>query len=219
MVSLPDSTSPAPVTVTLPIDANRRLLNRYRFLEHEVMQVLAGWMPAVGHFETKCEVGRTIWECALHVNALYLRLREIQSPAFQRPDDAAFVRLAAELRHAPDEHALVRGIYRVVLPALIKALSDHETATFPNSDLPSVYAIKHALLDLRSQQERVLPLLTAAEAEGAGSSAATAWERYVQALLDASGGVSGTGPRAAAPNPPSERREFTPPREAARDDR
>ncbi len=219
MVSLPDSTSPTPVAVALPIDANRRLLNRYRFLEHEIMQVLAGWMPAVGHFETKCEVGRTIWECALHVNALYLRLREIQSPAFQRPDDTAFVRLAAELRHAPDEHALVRGIYRVVLPALIKALSDHETATFPNSDLPSVYAIKHALLDLRSQQERVLPLITAAEAEGVGSAAATAWERYVHALLDASGGVSGTGPRAAAANPPPERQEFTPPREAARDTR
>jgi hypothetical protein len=135
---------------------------------------------------------------ALHVNALYLRLREIQSPAFQRPDDAAFVRLAAELRHAPDEHALARGIYQVVFPALIKALSDHETATFPNSDLPSVYAIKHALLDLRAQQERMLPLLAAVEAEGAASPATTAWERYIQALLDASGGVSGTGPRAAA---------------------
>ena len=219
MVSLPDSTSPVPVAVTLPIDANRRLLNRYRFLEHEILQVLAGWMPAVGHFETKCEVGRSIWECALHVNALYLRLREIQSPAFQRPDDAAFVRLGTELRHAPDEHALVRAIYRVVFPELIEALAEHEKATFPNSDQPSVYAIKHALLDLRSQQERMLPLLATLEADGAVSPAAAAWERYIEALLHASGGISGNAPRGSAPTPPPERREFIPPREAARDAR
>lgn len=219
MVSLPDSTSAAQGSGSLPIDLNRRLLNRYRYLEHEILQILAGWMPAIGHFETKCEAGRTIWECALHVNAFYLRLREIQSPAFQRPDDAALVRLATELRHAPDEHALAGGIYRVVFPALIRALTDHERATFPNSDLPSVYAIQHALLDLRAQQERVLPLLAAADAARPASPASEAWERYLRALLEAAGGISGLAPRGPAPAAAPERREFTPPREAARDER
>src|SRR5579862_7978794 len=65
----------------LDIDSNRRLLNRYRFMLHEEMRILAGWLPKISTFELKCEMGRAIWENATHVNAFYLRLREIQSPA------------------------------------------------------------------------------------------------------------------------------------------
>ena len=103
----------------LDIDANRRLLNRYRFVQHEGMRILAGWLPQTATFELKCEMGRTLWEDALHVNALYLRLREIQAPAFQKPPDAALVTLMGELLHAPDEFALALGLYRVVTPSLI----------------------------------------------------------------------------------------------------
>ena len=61
------------------------------------MRILAGWLPRAATFELKCEIGRTIWENAQHVNALYLRLREIQSPAFQKPTDEALVLLMGEL--------------------------------------------------------------------------------------------------------------------------
>src|SRR5579871_813392 len=90
----------------LDIDSNRRLLNRYRFALHQEMRILAGWLPKVSNFELKCELGRAIWENAVHVNDFYLRLREIQSPAFQKPSDAAFVAVFSELLHAPDEYAL-----------------------------------------------------------------------------------------------------------------
>ncbi|MFM9029342.1 MAG: hypothetical protein ACKOTF_01445, partial [Opitutaceae bacterium] len=134
----------------LDIDANRTRLNRYRHVLHETMRVFAGWLPRIARFELKCEAGRTIWENSLHVNALYLRLREIQSPAFQAPADPALLRLTDELLHAPDEQGLVRAYYGVVAPGLIAALESHDTATFPNSDLPSVRALRHILLDLRA---------------------------------------------------------------------
>lgn len=204
----------------LDIDMNRRLLNRYRFIEHESLALLAGWLPKAAYFELKCEIGRSIWESALHVNAFYLRLREIQSPAFQKPDDPALVRLMTELPHAPDEFGLALGLYRVVVPSLIAALENHETATFPNSDQPSVHAIAHALLDLRSLLQRIDPLLVRAEREGRITSAARAWERYVRALLDAAGGADGRGRRRTRPVvPPAVRSVFVPPREAARDER
>ena len=91
-------------TAAIDIDANRRLLNRYRFVAHEGMLILAGWLPKAETFELKCEMGRALWESAQHVNALFLRLREIQSPAFQKPSDPALVTLLAELLHAPDEN-------------------------------------------------------------------------------------------------------------------
>jgi hypothetical protein len=204
----------------LDIDANRRLLNRYRFIQHESIRILAGWLPKAATFELKCELGRTLWENALHVNALYLRLREIQSPAFQKPSDPALIALMGELLHAPDEFALAIGIYRVITPSLIAALEAHEKATFPNSDLPSVHAIKHALLDLRAQLERVEPILHAAAKVGKIGPAAREWQRYVAGLLAFAGGVSGTEPRPPArPAAPACRTEFTAPREAARDDR
>ena len=189
-------------------------------MQHESIRILAGWLPKAANFELKCELGRTLWEYALHVNALYLRLREIQSPAFQKPADTALVTLMQEMLHAPDEYALALGLYRVVTPSLIDALAAHENATFPNSDLPSVHAIKHALLDLRAQSERIEPLLAAANEAGKIGPAARAWEGYIAGLLAFAGGVSGSDVRSAsAPTPPTCRTEFKAPREAARDER
>lgn len=204
----------------LAIDENRRLLNRYRFVEQEGMRILAGWLPRTESFELKCEVGRTIWEYSQHVNALYLRLREIQSPAFQAPDDAALVTLMRELLHAPNEFALAVGIYRVVTPSLISALESHETATFPNSDQPSVHVITHSLVDLRAQLARAEALLASIEPSGVGRAAARAWEKYVRHLLAAAGGISGREARPTAAVPvPKARTEFVVPREAGRDGR
>ncbi|MDI1334901.1 MAG: hypothetical protein PSU94_01855 [Lacunisphaera sp.] len=211
---------PATGAEPLDIDANRRLLNRYRFVLHESLRLLTGWLPKAATFELKCEIGRTIWENALHVNALYLRLREIQSPAFQKPTDAALVTLMEELPNAPDEFALALGLYRVVTPSLIAALESHETATFPNSDLPSVYAIKHALLDLRARLARVEPLLEHAARTGKITPAALAWAEYISLLLTACGGVSGLGKRPEIPLvAPVGRAKFQAPREANRDER
>jgi len=208
-------TEPEPIA----IDANRTLLNRYRFIEHEGLRALAGWLPKTATFEIKCELGRSIWENALHVNALYLRLREIQSPAFQKPTDHALVNLMSEILHAPDEVAFALGYYRVLLPDLILALANHEVVTFPNSDSPSVYALKHILLDLRAQSERIGPLLEEAERKGQLTKPARQWEKHLRSLLAAAGGVSGAGPRETAPTTPSCRTGFQPAREAARDAR
>ena len=209
----------API-VALDIDMNRRLLNRYRFIVHETIALLAGWLPKAATFELKCEIGRSIWESALHVNAFYLRLREIQSPAFQKPDDSALVKLMAEMPHAPDEFALMLALYRVVVPNLIAALENHETATFPNSDQPSVHAIKHTLLDLRGQLVRIEPLLIQAEVAGKISSAARVWEKYIRALLELAGGAGGWERSRKRPAiAPAGRTLFFVPREAARDER
>lgn len=209
-----------PRAAAIDLDANRRLLNRYRFVEHELLRILAGWLPRTATFELKCELGRSIWESAVHVNALYLRLREIQSPAFQPPEDAALITVLRELPHAPDEFALALGVYQVLTPALIAALATHETATLPNSDQPSVYALRHALLDLRTQQARMEPLLAAAARAGRITRAARRWQQYIAQLLAAAGGISGLARRPARrPAAPAGRTEFKAPREAERDAR
>jgi len=215
-----NTSSPDTSLDRIDIDTNRTLLNRYRFVEHESIRILAGWLPRAAVFELKCEMGRALWEDAQHVNSLYLRLREVQSPAFQKPADAALVQLMSEMVHAPDEFGLILAFNRVLTPSLIQALESHETATFPNSDLPSVHAIKHILLDQREQRERFESLLKQADQAGRITAAARQWESYIAALLAAAGGVGGLAARPEkSVTAPACRKEFTLPNEAERDER
>jgi hypothetical protein len=185
------------------------------------MHIFAGWLPRIARFEFKCEAGHAIWEASLQVNAYYLRLREIQSPAFQAPEDAALIQLTDELLHAPDESALLLAHTEIILPDLIAALETHEEATFPNSDQPSVHAIGHALLDLRAQQARCTAILHGMETAEQVSAMARPWANYIATLLVRAGGINGLGTRPTGEPParPDCHTLFTPPREAERDDR
>lgn len=190
---------------------NKRLLNRYRFIEYETIRILAGWLPAAAWLENKLALGRLLWEDAQHVQHLYLRLREVQTPAFRPPDDPALEHLMAEALHAPDEWDLLGGIFRVIKPALVAAYQWHRQQTFANPDAPTLYAFKHILLD----EEAQLGWAAAALADHP----AGPWESYIAGLLAAAGGVTGNEPRPPAPAPPACRSPFTAPKKAARDSR
>ena len=190
---------------------NKRLLNRYRFVEYEMLRILAGWLPATARMELKLAIGRLLWEDAQHVQHLYQRLREVQTPAFRDPNDPALSRLMAEAINAPSELDLLAGLCRVIKPALVKAYRWHIGETFANPDAPTLYAFKHILLD---EEEHCRWANEALAAHPVGE-----WERYIADLLAAAGGITGNAPRAEAPEAPSCRTEFTAPTEAKRDER
>lgn len=190
---------------------NKQLLNRYRFVEYEMLRILAGWLPATAQMELKLAIGRLLWEDAQHVQHLYQRLREIQTPAFRDPADAALLRLLAEAIHAPSERDLLAGLCRVIKPALAAAYRWHMSQTFANPDAPTLYALKHILID---EDEHV-----GWAAEALADHPAGAWEQYIADLLAAAGGITGREARAPEPTAPACRREFAAPRTAARDAR
>lgn len=190
-------------------EQNRQLLNRYRYIEYETLRILAGWLPAAAPLEFKMAMGRLLWEDAQHVQLLYQRLKEVQKPAFQQPKDAALKHLMGEAIHAPNEWDLLAGIYRVVKPALVKAYRWHCAGTFANPDAPTLYALRHILLDAEAQMDWA--------AEALASQPAGAWEQYLAGLLAAAGGITGLEPRATAPEARASRVPFSPPREAARE--
>ena len=190
---------------------NKRLLNRYRFIEYETLRILAAWLPATARMEYKLALGRFIWEEAQHVQHLYQRLREVQTPAFRPPGDPALEALMAEAINAPDERSLLAGLFRVIKPALRDAYRWHSSQTFANPDAPTLYALKHILLD---EDEHV----AWAAAEFAGQPTSD-WERYIVDLLAHAGGVTGDEPRSKKPKPPRSRIRFSTPLAAARDER
>lgn len=190
---------------------NKRLLNRYRFIEYETIRILAAWLPATAKMEYKLAMGRLLWEDAQHVQHLYRRLREVQTPAFRPPGDDALEDLMHEAIHAPNERDLLVGIFRVIKPELAKAYQWHMGQTFANPDAPTLYAMKHIILDEAEQ-------LLWAEKELA-EHPVSEWETYIKDLLSAAGGVTGDEPRGEKPSPPSSRTPFAAPKVAARDDR
>ncbi len=190
---------------------NKRLLNRYRYIEYECLRILAAWLPATARMETKLAMGRFLWEEAQHVQHLFQRLREVQTPAFRPPGDPALEDLMMEAINAPDERSLLAGLFRVIKPALMKAYQWHSQQTFANPDAPTLYALKHILLD---EAEHI----AWAETEFAGKPTGE-WERYITDLLAWAGGVAGDEPRGRKPPRPACHTSFRVPMTAARDER
>ena len=201
------------VTPTEQVDmaTNKRLLNRYRFIEYETIRILAGWLPATAKMEYKLAMGRLLWEDAQHVQHLYRRLREVQTPAFRPPGDDALEDLMHEAIHAPNERDLLAGIFRVIKPALVEAYRWHMGQTFANPDAPTLYAMKHIVLDEAEH-------LTWAK-EALADHPVGEWETYIQVLLSSAGGITGDEKRGEKPSPPSNRTPFSAPMTAARDER
>jgi hypothetical protein len=195
----------------IDFETNKRLLNRYRFVEYEMLRILAGWLPAIADMDLKLAAGRLLWEDSQHVQHFYQRLREVQTPAFRPPGDPALEHLMAEAIHAPDERALLAALFRVIKPALVAAYRRHIAETFANPDAPTLYALKHILVD---EEEHV-----AWAQQTLASTPPTAWEHYIAALLAAAGGINGQSTRPATRAAPPDRRAFTAPRKAARDSR
>ncbi|HEY3230793.1 MAG TPA: DUF455 family protein [Roseiflexaceae bacterium] len=190
---------------------NKLLLNRYRFVEYEMLRILTGWLPATAQMELKLAIGRLLWEDAQHVQHLYQRLREIQTPAFRDPADAALKRLMAEAINAPSERDLLAGLCRVIKPALARAYRWHMAQTFANPDAPTLYAFKHILLDEEEHMRWA--------AEALADHPVSEWEQYIAGLLAAAGDIAGRAPHTAAPTAPACRKPFAVPRQAARDTR
>lgn len=192
-------------------EQNRQLLNRYRYVEYETLRILAGWLPATPQMEFKMAMGRLLWEDAQHVQLLYQRLKEVQKPAFQQPKDPALEHLMAAAIQAPDVWDLLAGIFRVLKPALVRAYRWHCAGTFANPDAPTLYALRHILLDEAAQVDWA--------AEALAGRPAGAWEEYLAGLLAAAGGMTGLLPRSDAPPAPAGAVPFRPPRQAAREPR
>ena len=195
----------------IDFETNKRLLNRYRFVEYELMRSLTGWLPATGRMEWKLAMGRLLWEDAQHVQQLYQRLREVQTPAFRPPDDEALEALMAAALNAPNEADLLAGLFRVIKPALLAAYQWHITQTFANPDAPTLYAFKHIVLD-EAEHVQWAQVELADHPVGA-------WEAYLTDLLCAAGGITGNETRLPLTAKVELGRPFTLPRQAARDAR
>jgi hypothetical protein len=189
------------------VDDSARRVRRYRYAVERAMRIMAGWIALTPELSAKLVLGRQVWDAAQHADLWGKRLPELRAPAqTSEPASAGFVAFmdALESRDAPPEtvERLV-GLYRVLKPHLLAAYSQHLGRANPVYEPPTRRILLRCVEDERrhiAAGETVLAPLLAAPGTG---ERAGAWQARLEALLAASGGVTGDGLPPAVPLPAS----------------
>jgi hypothetical protein len=197
-----------PLAGHFPVEDSARLIRHYRYAAERMMRILGGWIALTPELSAKLLMGRHVWDNAQHCDAWGRRLPELRAPAqVSEPPNSAFVAFmdALESPERPEQTVeRVVGVYRVLKPHLLSAYQAHLAQANAVYEPPTRRILARCAEDERrhiAAGEVVLRhLLQRAPLEPR----ALAWQRQLEALLKASGGVTGQGLPAAVRVKPAE---------------
>lgn len=185
------------------------------------MRALGAKQLAVANWELKAATPRHLWHDSLHANALRERVLELRYPRrdVEVDHDPELTAFLDYLTRAQTDAEFALGIYTVMKPALIAAYENYLSNADALNDAPSIYHLKHILVDEQEHLAEIAPVLAALPVEDVV--AAQPWVAGLQAHLAAIGGLPGDGPKGEIPNDPpyAGRPPYELPRRAVRDPR
>jgi hypothetical protein len=207
--------------VGLSVDACVERLLRLAYAEERMMLLQAAHIVVTPEWDVKLLLGRLQYEDAQHAGLLKNRLVELRvarKKAFNSPDDALKV-VFDEAMYSAGTVELLAALACVFKPALLQAYRVYLEQTNGLADQPTVRHLKMII----AEEEETLALLNSAYHDVVNSPAqiteATAWADTLTALLDAAGGLAGTGAmNNAALQPARAKTRYVIPRRLARDD-
>jgi hypothetical protein len=203
------------------VDDAARLLKRLYLTERETMRALGAKQLAVANWELKAATPRHLWHDSQHANALRERVLELRYPRrdVEVDHDPELTSFLDYLTRAQSDAEFACGIYQVLKPALIAAYGDYLAKADDLNDAPSIYQLKHILIDEREHLEEIAPVLAGLSADEVA--AAQPWIEGLTAHLAAIGGILGEGPKGEIPSDPryAGRPPYELPRRAVRDPR
>jgi hypothetical protein len=129
------------------------LLTRLFYLERSLIISQAGWLPRVERIDVKAALARVLWEQSLSADNFRNRVFELRYPSrLITPDQhQKVVGLFDAARNAPSSEAFILALGTVLLPAMNNAYHQFLELSDKLSDGPTLFLLKHALLD-RSDQ-------------------------------------------------------------------
>ncbi|MBI2434012.1 MAG: hypothetical protein HYV26_14210, partial [Candidatus Hydrogenedentes bacterium] len=183
-------------------------LQRFFYFERRLSHALGSWTLAIPEFEVKLETGRHIFWHMDAAHTLRTRLSEqerglsiidgYRNDEIERRNDE-IERVIEEALSAHDTPELLVGIHRVLGRALETVYRHHIDDTDPITDAPTIRALRRILLDYEPMLAWADAAIEAYVAGGIDESRLGAWEWHLKQLLASIGGVTGTDPRAKAP--------------------
>ena len=178
-------------------------IQNYRYAEERMMRMMAGWIALTPELAVKLEMAKQVYEDALHTDALGRRLPELRAQAqVSKPPNEAFVTFMNAIEDKEEwEDTIERlvGIYRVLKPHLISQYSSHVTATNPVYEPPTMRILQRILEEERAHVARGVVLLDELLDSKEKRQRAAQWQSHLEALLAASGGVTGFESEAQQP--------------------
>jgi hypothetical protein len=180
----------------LSVEACVNRLKRFHWSFRRLHQIFVHRLVSEPVYELKMAFSLHAHYCAEHAAAVRARVAEMREPplGLDHVPDAALDLFFDEVLSAPNTAALLAGIYRHALPALLEALETYTNATNPLVDHPSLRVCRFALLEVREMKEygrQALESFSAVEAE-----VPAAWSTNLALLLAQAGGLDGSAPRA-----------------------
>lgn len=205
------------------VEETSALLKRWYILERGTMRALAGWLPAVATQEIKLLMARHQWLDAVAADQLRERILELRYPRrdVDRKWEVSLTGLLEAAINAPDELCFVSGLYKTLKTSLLEAYKEAVAQSEPVGDEPTIFLLQNLLHNKEVQLQEMLVLLAEAEARNpAGADVRARWAEYLDARLQAMGGVSGNAQAAKTETPDNGlERVFQRPTKAQRDPR
>jgi hypothetical protein len=168
--------------VGLSVQERAEYLGTFRWIEVQLMRMLAGWTPSTPEMEAKILFGRHIWDCARTADALGKRSFELRAPLqFTVPALDAYRALLAEAGAFAATADRIGACYDALLPDLAKRYARYVERTDGLMDEPSVRVVETAIADLQRMQGERRRLLTEVELPAASPRIA-ALARELEAL-------------------------------------
>jgi uncharacterized ferritin-like protein (DUF455 family) len=169
-----------------------------------VMRLLGGWLAKIPEYELKLEIGRHVWQDAQAAEALRVRTGELRIPtdADRRPP-LELQSWLDTLDGAETPLQFLVGVYRVVKPRLMSAMTLHMAATDPVCDAPTLRTLRPIVQELGDQVAWAEAAIAAlCDAESSFVADALTWQTRLEVLLTECGGllIEGT-PQPFQPKP------------------
>lgn len=142
-----------PASAALPLEQSAQRAGSYCWLESRLFESLGGWVATVPEPDVKVTLATHAREHAWHADVWRERLPltpEMSADRLTAPasgEVAAFAAALAEPRSEDQTIEKLVGAYRVLLPRMIAAYSQHLRATTEIADGPVIRALRLVLRD------------------------------------------------------------------------
>lgn len=120
----------------------------FRWIEIQLMEMLARWVPTTPEMEIKVLFGRHVWDCAQHADYFGKRAFELRAPLhYSLPAVPEFAKLLADIAQLESTNDKLDAFYGVACPAIVRQYQLYVERTDPLMDEPSVRILENALRD------------------------------------------------------------------------
>jgi hypothetical protein len=173
---------------------NSQRLANYRYLEIQLMEMIAGWCHTTPQIAFKAAFGYHVYDHAQAADLLGERMEQLRSTRdSQEPGSDEFARLCETVWKLEDTVERLAAVYRVLEPHLVSSYVYHADATDPLADTPTVRLLRQLAAMGQSHVAWGQAVLDSLTRDPVKRRQALELQADIEARLVESGGVTGQG--------------------------